>query len=106
MIMNKAPRNIPDPDDYVHPISIIINKPFVMTSNNDLVIGMPYLYSEGNYTAGVKIIDMWLRDSCIYLRLQELQSEKSFVASWDVDYDGQYYLWSIADLPTLMKIPK
>jgi hypothetical protein len=105
MIMNKA-RNISDPDDFVHPLSIIISSPFVMTTNNDLVIGQPYLYSEDNYIVGVRIIDMWLVDSFIYLHLQELQSEKSFVASWDADYDGQYYLWSIADLPTLMNLTK
>lgn len=105
MIMNKA-RNISDPDDFVHPLSVIISNPIVMTTNNDLVKGMPYLYSEGNYIVGVRIIDMWLRGSFIYLRLQPLQSGKSFVASWDTDYDGQYYLWTIADLPTIMNLPK
>ena len=103
--MNKA-RNIPDNDEFVHPVSVIINKPFILTTNHDLVIGQPYLYSEGSYIAGVKIIDMWFKESFIYLRLQELQSEKSFVACWDVDYDGQYYLWFIADLPTIMNLTK
>lgn len=103
--MNKAP-NILDPDDFVHPISVSIKKPFVMTANNQLIIGMPYLYSEGSYIAGVKIIDMWLEESFIYLLLQELQSRKSFIACWDLDYDGQYYLWSIADLPTIMNPSK
>lgn len=103
--MNK-PCNILDSDDFVHPYSVIIKNPIVMTTNNDLVIGQPYLYSEGNYISGVRIIDMWLRDSFIYLCLQELESQKSFVASWDVDYDGQYYLWTIADLPTLMNLPR
>lgn len=103
--MNKA-RDIPNIWDFVHPFSIIISKPFVMTTNNDLVKGMPYLYSEGNFIVGVRIIDMWLVGSFIYLRLQQLQSGKSFVASWDTDYDGQYYLWSIADLPTLMNLPR
>jgi hypothetical protein len=103
--MNKT-NNITDADGFLHPISVIIKKPFVMTTNNDLVKGMPYLYSEGNYIAGVRIIDMWLEESFIYLSLQELQSNKSFVASWDLEYDGLYYLWSIADLPTLMNLTK
>lgn len=96
--------NIHAPDDFLNPISVIIKKPFVMTTYNHLVLGMPYLYSEGNYIAGVRITDMWFEESFIHLRLQELQSNKSFVASWDTDYDGQYYLWSIADLPTIMNL--
>jgi hypothetical protein len=103
--MNK-PCDIPAPDVFVHPISVIINKPFILTINNDLVLGQQYLYSEGSYIAGVRLIDMWLDESFIYLRLQELQSEKSFVASWDTDFDGQYYLWSIADLQTIINLPK
>jgi len=88
----------------VHIVSdvICLDRPFVLTQGHLLVVGMPYLYTQGNYIAGVRLLDISEADNVLYLELQELDSNKIFTASWDLDYKGSYYLWTLADLKTLM----
>lgn len=67
---------------------------------------MPYIYSEGNRTTAVRLLKVWVEDNIIYLNVQELKSPKTFTLSWNLDYRGSYYLWTIADLQALMNLPK
>ncbi len=67
---------------------------------------MPYLYSEGIHTTAVRLLKVWIEDDVIYLNVEELKSPKTFTLSWNLDYNGSYYLWTIADLPTLMNAKK
>lgn len=82
----------------------ILDRPFILTQGKTLKIGMPYMYGEGNRTAAVRLFKAWVEDNTIYLDVQELKSPKSFMLSWNLDYNGQYWLWSLADLPTLMNL--
>lgn len=83
--------------------TFVLDRPFILTQGKNLVNGMPYLYNEGNHSAAVRLIEVWQEDNIIYLNVQELESLKVFILSWNLDYNGGYYLWSLADLPTLMK---
>ncbi len=65
---------------------------------------MPYMYSEGNHSAAVRLCKTWVEDNIIYLNAEERNSPKSFILSWNLDYQGSYYLWTLADLPTLMNL--
>ena len=67
---------------------------------------MPYMYSEGNRTAAVRLVEVWTDDGIINLKVEELQTLKTITLSWNLDYEGSYYLWTIADLPSLMNLPK
>ena len=78
----------------------------VLTQDKNLVTGMPYLYSEGSHTAAVRLLKAWEEDDFIYLNVEELKSTKTFTLSWNLDYSGSYYLWTISDLPSIMKIAK
>jgi len=86
--------------------TFMLDRPFVLTQDKTLVTGMPYMYSEGNRTKAVRLVKIWREDSIIYLNVQELKTLKTFRLSWNLDYEGDYWLWSIADLPTLMNLTK
>ena len=97
---NQSP-NIPDPVKSAHPNIITLDRPFVLTTRKNLVVGMPYLYSEGSHHVAIRLIEAWQDDCFIYLRVEELQSPRSFTVSWNLEYTGDYYLWTIVDLPTV-----
>ena len=81
-----------------------LDRPFVLTQDKKLITGLPYLYSEGSHTAAVRLLKVWTEDSIIYLKVEETYSPKTFTLSWNLDYSGNYYLWTIADLPSIMDI--
>ena len=86
-----------------HKDVFVLNRPFILTQDKTLVTDMPYMYSEGNRTAAVRLVKTWVEDNIIYLDVEELKSLKTFTLSWNLNYNGQYWLWSIADFPTLSK---
>lgn len=81
-----------------------IDKPFIMTRGNLIVDGMPYLYSEGSHVIAVDILDISVVDDMLYLMLEDLNNSRVFNASWNLEYQGDYYLWSLADLPSIMQM--
>lgn len=81
-----------------------LDRSFVLTQGKTLLTGSSYLYNEGGHSVAVKLTKAWIEDDIIYLTLQELQSQKSFTVSWNLEYSGSYYLWTIADLQTLLNI--
>ena len=89
-----------------HKDVFVLDRPFVLTQDKKLVTGMPYMYSEGNRTAAVRLVEVWTDDGIINLKVEELQTLKTITLSWNLDYEGSYYLWTIADLPSLMNLPK
>jgi len=98
----------PDPLRYAHHDTFILDRPFILTQNKTLVIGMPYLYNEGNHSIAVRLLEVWTdyvgQDEVVNLSLQELQTNRCFKVAWNLDYDGGYYLWSLADLPSIMNL--
>ena len=87
--------------EYLPPNSIVLDLPFVLTLNKKLTINMPYLLLEGNHSIAVRLLEVSDADAVVYLRVQELQSLKTYVLSWNLNYEGSYWLWSLADLSTL-----
>lgn len=83
-----------------------LDRPFVLTQDKKLVLGRPYLYGEGRHSAAVRLVNAWVEDRIIYLTLQELQSERSLTVSWNLDYDGSYFMWTLADFETLSNLPE
>lgn len=86
--------------------TFLLDRSFILTQGKNLVIGMPYMYTEGNRSAAVRLIKIWQEDDIIYLALQELRTKKSFTVNWNLNYTGDYYLWSLADFHTLSNLPK
>jgi len=96
----------PDPLRYDRQDTFFLDRPFILTQNKTLVKGMPYLYSEGKRSIAVRLLEVWLdyvgQDEVVNLTLQELQTNRCFEVSWNLDYQGDYYLWSLADLESIM----
>ena len=87
-----------------HYRTFVLDRPFILTQGNSLTTGMPYLYTEGSFMAAVRIKDIYECERIIHLLLEELKSGRRFTVSWNLEYTGGYYIWSIADLPTIMNI--
>ena len=101
---NENKINIPDVCNSDPRDSFYLDRSFILTKHKNLVTGMPYMYSEGNRTAAVRLVKTWVEDNIIYLDVEELNSLKTFTLSWNLSYDGQYWLWSLADFQTLMNL--
>ena len=86
-----------------------LDRSFILTTDKMLATGMTYLYNEGNHSVAVRLIEVWngydMEDEFVYLTLQELQTNRIFNVSWNLDYDGSYYLWTLADYETLTNLP-
>lgn len=105
-IMDDNKPNTPDPLKYDRRDTFILDRPFIFTQGKTLVKGMPYLYNEVNHSIAVRLLDVRLdyveQDEFVNLSLQVLQTNRCFKVAWNLDYEGDYYLWSLADLESIM----
>lgn len=102
--LNNDSKHPHDASYNTHFATFVLKRPFVLTQGNCLSKGMPYMYSEGSYTAAVRITDIYESERIIYLQLEELDSMRKFTVDWNLDYKGGYHIWSIADLNTIMNL--
>jgi hypothetical protein len=45
-------------------------------ANKILILGMPFMYLEGNHTNAFRLIDLWDTNGYVYLKIRDLQTEK------------------------------
>ena len=86
-----------------HHDTFVLDRHFILTTDKTLKIGMPYLLMEGNRTKAIRLLDVQVVQGIIYLKAQELESNKTLTLTWNLDYSGNYWLWSIADYETLVQ---
>lgn len=98
--------NTHDALQYSKPNVVVLDRDFILTTEKQLVAGLPYLYSEGCHHIAVRLLKVWKEDGFIYLHLEELQNPRSFTASWNLHYEGNYWLWFLSDFETLTDLPK
>lgn len=101
--MPNQSQNIPDTLHYVTPSTVVLNLPFILTVDKELTLGMPYMLLEGNRSTAVKLLNVRDAQRFVYLIVQNLQTQKTFELSWNLEYTGSYWLWSLADYETLTK---
>ena len=93
--------------EYLLPNSVILKLPFIMTNAHRLTVHMPYLLLDrsgaGMHIKPVRLLEIEVVNRMLTLNVQDLQTNKTFTLSWNLDYDGDYWLWSLADLSTLLK---
>jgi len=102
--MTSQLQNVPDILHYVTPSTIVLNLPFILTVGKELALGMPYMLLEGNRSTAVKLLNVRDAQGFVYLIVQNLQTLKTFELSWNLEYTGSYWLWSLADYETLLEI--
>lgn len=93
---------------YFPPDSLKIDLSFILTQNKILTRKMPYMLHEkkvaGDYIAAVRLVDFHEKDGIVSLDVQELANDRTFTLSWNVEYTGDWWLWSLADYQYLMSI--
>ena len=90
--------------NYVNNTTAVLNLPFILTTNKELVLGKPYMLLEGSHTKAVRLVDLIDADGIVYLMVEDLSSHRTYNLSWNLNYEGDYWLWSLADLDTLMNL--
>ena len=67
---------------------------------------MPYMLLEGSHITAIRLLNVRDADGIVYLNVQELLTDKTYTLTWNMEYDGDYWLWSLADFETLTDLPK
>jgi hypothetical protein len=95
---------------YFQPDSIMIDLPFILTQNKVLTRKMPYLLLEKNvaeyYIAAIRLVDFHEKDGIMSLYVQELLTDRTYTLSWNMEYAGEWWLWSLADYDRLIGISR
>ena len=96
--------------EYDPPDSIVLDLPFIMTRGKRLIKKMPYMKLEklvaGNDIAAIRLLNFEDADGVVSLNVQELKTNKTYTLSWNMEYDGNYWMWLLADYETLVETTK
>ena len=91
--------------EYLSNDTIVLDLPFIMTIGRRLTKGMPYMKLEqkvvGNDIAVIRLLNFQDYEGVVYLNVQDLQTGRCYNIDWNMDYEGKYWLWSLADLHTI-----
>ena len=90
---------------YLPQDSIVLDLPFILTCSMKLTRNMPYMLLEGK-TKAIRLLDVHDANGIVYLDVEELHTGRPYTLSWNMEFDGDYWLWSIADFDTLTNLPK
>jgi len=90
---------------YFPPDSLMIDLPFILTKRKILTCKMPYLLLEkkvaGEYIVAIRLLSFYHKDGIVFLDVQELANNRTYSLSWNMEYDGKIWLWSLADYEIL-----
>jgi hypothetical protein len=94
--------------EFISSSEIMLDLPFILTKNKRLKLNMPYLKTEnklsGNDITAIRLLNFEVNEGILQLYVQELESKKTYTLEWNMDYEGGFWIWSLADLETA-KIP-
>ncbi|OFY63578.1 MAG: hypothetical protein A2Y71_01835 [Bacteroidetes bacterium RBG_13_42_15] len=92
--------------EYDSPDSIILDMPYIMTQGKRLNKSMPYMKLEtkvaGNDIAAIRLLDFDDADGIVSLNVQELPNGRTYTISANMDYDGDMWLWTLADFDCII----
>jgi len=96
--------------EYLSLDTIVLDLPFIMTQGKRLTKGMPYLKVEkktiGEDIAAIRLLNFQDYQGVIYLNVQDLKTNRCYNLSHNMEIDGDWWFWSLADFDTLIDIPK
>lgn len=96
--------------EYILPDTIVLNTHFILTQGKRLTKNMPYMKLEkktiGEDVAAIRLLNYQDYQGVVYLNVQDLKTNKCYNLSWNMEMDGDWWLWSLADIETLTNIPK
>ena len=96
--------------EYESPDSLILRLPFILTESQRLQKNGLYMKLEKTSTttlsSAIRLLDFQDYQNEIYLNVEELATKRCYNLSWNLNYAGAYWLWSLADLSTLSDLTK
>jgi len=96
--------------EYVSPDMIILHLPCIMTQGKRLTKSMPYLKLEkrvaGNDISAIRLLNFQDYQGVVYLNVQDLSTNRCYNLSRNMEFDGDWWFWSLADYETLTDLPK
>jgi len=96
--------------EYLSPDTIVLDTPFIMTQGKRLTRCMPYMKLEkrtvGEDIAAIRLLNFQDYQGVIYLNVQDLKTNRCYNLSCNMEMDGDWWLWSLADFETLTNLPK
>ncbi len=91
--------------EYMPPVSIMLDLPHILTRDKILTINMPYLKLEKRVAChditAIRLIDFDNNAGIVSFYVQELKSKKTYYLSANMKYDGEMWMWTLADFETL-----
>ena len=92
--------------EYISSDTIVLNLPFIMTQGKRLTKSMPYLKVEkktiGEDIAAIRLLNYQDYQGVIYLNLQDLKTNRCYNLSHNMEINGDWWFWSLADFETLI----
>ena len=83
---------------YISPLTVVVDLPFILSNERKLTVGSPYLYLEGSHITAVKLLDVWDADKYVHVKIQDLTTGTITILKGSSDYSGDNCLWSLASL--------
>ena len=103
---NSSGRNVLE---YITPDTIVLNLDFIMTQGKRLTKGMPYMKLEkrtiGEDIAAIRLLNFQEYAGVLYLNVQDIKTSRCYNISWNMEYVGDWWFWSLADFETLTDLP-
>ncbi len=91
--------------EYLSPDTMVLDLPCIMTQGKQLTKNMPYLLLEkkvaGHDTAAIRLLNFQHYEGVVYLNVQNLKTNRCFNLSRNLEMDGNWWFWSLADFETL-----
>lgn len=92
--------------EYVTPDTIVLDMPYILTCGKRLIKNMPYMKLEkrtvGEDVAAIRLLNFDDADGIVSLIVQELPNGKIYTISANMDYDGDMWLWTLADFDCII----
>lgn len=96
--------------EYYPPDSIMLDQHLILTQNRILTRNMAYMLLEKrvsvNHVTVIRLLDFDDLDGIVSRNVQELISTKTCTISWNLEYEGNWWFWSLADYDTLIGITR
>jgi hypothetical protein len=91
--------------EYVSSDTVTLDLPFILTKGKQLTVNMPYMKLEkflaDTHVAAVRLLGVEDKNGVVHLNVQELESGVTYTLSYNLEFNGEWWLWSLADMDSL-----
>lgn len=96
--------------EYLSPDTMVLDLPCIMTQGKQLTKNMPYLLLQkkvgGHDIDAIRLLNFQHHEGIIYINVQDLQTNRCFYLSRNLEMDGNWWFWALSGFETLTDLPK